>query len=56
MCGARRDRRTRVPTCRGHPHPERQRSGVQSVHRSESGSRVPICPWPWTRRDRALRW
>jgi hypothetical protein len=56
MCGAQRGRRTRVPTCRGHPHPERQRSGVQSVHRRENGSRVPIYPWLWTRRNRALRW
>ena len=55
MCGARRGRRTRVPTCRGHPHPERQRSGMQSVHRSERGSRVSMYPWPWTRRNRALR-
>ena len=42
MCGARRGRRTRVPTCRGRPHPERQRSGVQSVRRRENGSRVFI--------------
>ena len=54
ICGARRDRRTPVPTCRSHPHPERQRSGVRSVHRSESGSRVSIYPWLWTRRNRAL--
>jgi hypothetical protein len=55
MCGARQGRRTRVPTYRGHPHPERQRSGVQSVHRSESGSRVSFCPRPWTRREGTLR-
>jgi hypothetical protein len=56
MRGARRRRRTRVPTCRGHPLPERQRSGVQSVRRRENGSRVPIYLWLWTRRNRALRW
>jgi hypothetical protein len=61
MCGARRgDRRTRVPTCHDHPHPhlhpERQRSGVQLVRRSEKGSRVPIYyPLLWMGRNRALR-
>jgi hypothetical protein len=38
MCGARRGRRTQVPTYRGHPHPERQRSGVRCARRSEKGS------------------
>ena len=52
MCGARRGRRTRVLTS----HPEQQRSGVQSVRRSENGSRVPVHPWLWTRRNRALHW
>jgi hypothetical protein len=58
MCGARR--RTEVPTCRGHPHPhpERPRSGVPFVRRSENenGSRVPIYyPLHWMERNRALR-
>jgi hypothetical protein len=53
-------RRTRVvPTCRGRPHPhhpERLRSGVPCVRRSENGSRVPIYyPLLWMGRDRALR-
>jgi len=59
MCGARRGRRrTRVPTSRDrlHPHPERQRSGVPFVRRSENGSRVPIYyPLLWMGRNRALR-
>ena len=57
MCGARQDRCTRVPTCRRHPHPERQYSGVPLARsRSENGSRVPIYPWLWAGRKRGFRW